>query len=116
MNDFDLAAKLKSVPVPARSADYWEDFPAHVRWQLRRTPLRHEVRASWQAGFAWGIGVSLTCLVIGLLMLHQPLQAASGAIIQKEQCVRHQLAAIPRQLRVLMANEHGLHYLIAEKE
>jgi hypothetical protein len=47
--------------------------------------------------------------------LSQPLEAASNAIFQKEQSVRQQLAALPRGLRVLMADEHGLHYLVAEK-
>ena len=86
MNDLELQAKLKSVPVPERSQDYWEDFPTKVRWQLRRAGPRHEVRESWQSGFVWGIGVSLACGVIGLLVLHQPLRAAGGAIIQKHYC------------------------------
>lgn len=116
MKIFDLEARLKSVPLPERSADYWENFPAQVRWQMRRAAPKHEVRESWRSGFAWGIGASLACGVIGLLVLHQPLRAASGAVFQKEQCIRQHLASIPSQLRVLMANEHGLHYLIAEKE
>jgi len=116
MKDFDLEATLKSVPLPERSADYWENFPAQVRWQMRRAAPKHEVRESWRAGFAWGIGVSLACLVLGTLVLNQPLREASGAIIQQEKYVRQHLASIPSQLRVLMANEHGLHYLITEKE
>jgi hypothetical protein len=116
MNDFDLDAKLKSVPVPERSEDYWGNFPVQVRFQLRRAAPPQEIRESWLPRFAWSIGTSFACLVIGLLVLSQPLKAASSAIFQKEQFVRQQLAAIPGQLRVLMADEHGLHYLVAEKE
>ncbi|MGA2871257.1 MAG: hypothetical protein ABSF34_19105, partial [Verrucomicrobiota bacterium] len=43
-------------------------------------------------------------------------KAASTAVFQKERTMRQQLAALPRHLRILMADEHGLHYLIADKE
>jgi hypothetical protein len=116
MNRFDLDTKLKSVPLPERSEAYWENFPAQVRWNLHRAALPPEANENWLPQLAWKFGVSVACLVVGLLVLSQPLKAASGAIFQKEQFVRQQLAAIPSQLRVFMADEHGLHHLIAEKE
>jgi hypothetical protein len=116
MNDFDLDAKLKSVPLPERSEEYWHDFPSQVRWQLHRSPPVQPVHERWLPSFAWKFGVSFAGLVIGLLVLSQPLKAASCAFFQKEQFVRQQLAALPSHLRVFMADEHGLHYLIAEQE
>ena len=116
MNRFDLDTKLKRVPLPERSDEYWENFPSQVRLQLRRAATAAELRENWLPQLAWKFGVSVACLVVGLLVLSQPLKAASGAIFQKEQFVRQQLAAIPSQLRVFMADEHGLHHLIAEKE
>lgn len=116
MNDFDLNSKLKSVPVPERTEAYWERFPAQVRGQLRRPAPQVELHESWLPQFAWSLGASLACLVIGLLVFNQPLQAASNAISKKEKIVRQQLAAIPRQLKVLMTDEHGLNYLVAEKD
>ena len=116
MNNFDLEAKLKSVPLPERPDEYWNDFPSRVRWQLPRTAPQPEACESWLPQFAWKFGVSFACLIVGLLVLSQPVKSASAAIFQKEQFVRHQLAALPSQLRVLMANEHGLHYLVAERE
>jgi hypothetical protein len=116
MKDFDLDAKLKSVPLPERTEDYWENFPAQVRWNLRRAAMQPEAPESWRPQLAWKFGVSFACLVVGLLVLSQPLKAASCAIFQKEHFVRQQLAALPGELRVLMADEHGLHYLVAEKE
>jgi hypothetical protein len=116
MKDFDLDAKLKSVRVPERPKEYWENFPAQVRFQLRHPAPSQEIRAAWLPPFAWKLGVSLAGLVVGLLVLSQPLKAATGAIFQKEQFVRRQLTALPGHLRVLITDEHGLHYLVADKE
>ena len=116
MNDFDLDAKLKSVPLPERSEDYWENFPSQVHFQLRRAAPPLQIDESWLPRFVWRFGTSLACVLIGLLVLNQPLKAVSCAIFQQEHLIRHQLAALPGHLRVLMADEHGLHYLVAEKE
>jgi hypothetical protein len=116
MNLADLEARLKSVRVPERSEEYWNDFPARVRGQLRRRAPATESRVSWLPQLAWGLGAGFVGLVIGLLVLSPPLERASHAIFQKEQFVRQQLAMLPCHLRVLMADEHGLHYLVAEKE
>jgi hypothetical protein len=115
MNDFELESKLKSVPLPERSEDYWENFPAQVRWQLRRNTLKQNVGESWFPRFALRMGVGFACLVTGLLVFNQPLKAASCAIFKNEQIIRLQLAELPTHLRILMADEHGLHYLVAEK-
>jgi hypothetical protein len=115
MNDFDLESKLKSVPLPERSEDYWENFPSQVRWRLRRTAPKPAAGESGFPRFAWRMGAGFACLVIGLLVLNQPLKAASCAIFKNERIIRQQLAGLPAHLRILMADEHGLHYLVAEK-
>lgn len=116
MNDFELDAKLKSVCPPERSKEYWNDFPSRVRWQLPRSASLPELRESWLPSFIWKFGWSFAGLLAGLLIFDQPLKAASCAISQKEQFIRQQLAELPGHLRLLMANEHGLHYLIVEPE
>jgi hypothetical protein len=116
MNNFDLEAKLKNVPLPERSENYWEDFPAQVRRHLRRTAPEREARENLFPQFAWKMGIGLAGLVIALLVLNQPLQAATCAIFKNERSIRQQLAQLPNHLRIFMADEHGLHYLIAEKE
>jgi hypothetical protein len=116
MNNSELDKKLKSVPLPERAEDYWKNFPAQVRWQLRRAAPATEIRENWLPQLAWRFGVGFAYLIVGLLVLNQPLKATSSVIFQKEQFVRRQLAALPRELRVLMADEHGLHYLVAEKQ
>ena len=116
MNNFDLESKLKSVRVPERTEDYWENFPAQVRVQLPRARSVHELRESRLPQFAWSFGLGLACVLVSLLVFNTPLKAASCAFSQKENFVRQQLAALPHRLQTLMADEHGLHYLVAEKE
>jgi hypothetical protein len=116
MNDFDLESKLKSVPLPERPEDYWVNFPSQVRLQLRRATSGEEVRENWLPHFAWKMSVGFSCLVLGLFVLGQPLKAASHAIFKNEAVIRQQLAELPHHLRIFMADEHGLHYLVAEKE
>jgi hypothetical protein len=116
MNDFDLEAKLKNVPLPERSEDYWQGFPAQVRRHLRRTASEPEARENLFPQFAWKMGIGFAGLIIGFLVLNQPLKAATCAIFQNEKIIRRQLAQLPNHLRIFMADEHGLHYLIAEKE
>jgi hypothetical protein len=116
MNDFDLDARLKRVPLPQRPEEYWEDFPSQVRRQLRRTTPEFEAGEKWLPQLAWKMSVGFACVVVGLLVLNQPLKAATCAIFKNEQIIRSQLAQLPDHLRIFMADEHGLHYLIAEKE
>jgi len=116
MNEFDLEARLKSVPLPRRPDEYWEDFPSQVRRQLNRTAPELEDREHWLPQFAWKMGLGFACLVVGLLVLNQPLKAATCAMVKNERIIRQQLTQLPNHLRVFMADEHGLHYLIAEKE
>ena len=116
MNDFDLEAKLKSVPLPERAEEYWENFPPRVRWQLRRAAPKSAVQENGWLPFACKISAGFACLVLGLLVFSQPLKATAGALFKNEKLVRQQLAELPSHLRIFMADEHGLHYLVAEKE
>ena len=53
MNDFDLEAKLKSVPLPERAKEYWENFPTRVRWQLHRAAPKSAIQENGWVPFAW---------------------------------------------------------------
>jgi hypothetical protein len=116
MNDFELESKLKAVPLPERPENYWENFPARVRVQLRRAAPEADLANNWLPQFAWRLGASFASLAVGLLVLGQPLNAASHAIFKDERIIRRQLAELPQHLRIFMADEHGLHYLVAEKQ
>jgi hypothetical protein len=116
MNDSELQSKLKSVPLPGRPDAYWEDFPAQVRRRLRQPANPTDLTESWLPRLAWQFAAGASCLFLCLVALNQPLRAASSAMFQQEIAFRNELNILPKHLRILMADEHGLHYLIAEKE
>jgi hypothetical protein len=116
MNDFDLDSKLKNVPLPERTEEYWENFPAQVRLNLRRAATRPAAGNLWLPRLAWAGGFALV-LIFGIWFAQfQPLKTASVAISKNEKHFRMELAQFQTKLRVFMRDEHGMHYLIADKE
>jgi len=116
MNNSDLISKLESVPVPERTEEYWSGFPSCVRRQLHRPAAPAELHTAWLPQFSWKCAAGTACLIFGLSFFDQPLIAGSTAIFQKERAARQQLAELPQHLRILMADNHGMYYLIADKE
>jgi hypothetical protein len=116
MNDFDLVSKLKGVPVPERTEEYWNNFPTQVRLNLRRASMRPAAetlrlpRLAWAGGFALVLFFGIWCAQF------HPLKATSVAISKNEKHIRMELAQFHAKLQVLMRDEHGMHYLIADKE
>ena len=109
MNDFELESKLKSVRVPERPADYWEDFPSRVRQNLPREEF--SPRKTFPPRFVWAAGMALACAVFAAIIL-----PAFQMALKDERAVHRELAELPHHLQVLMADEHGLHYLIADQK
>ncbi|MGD0743555.1 MAG: RNA polymerase sigma factor [Verrucomicrobiota bacterium] len=109
MNDFDLESRLKSIPLPARTEEYWKHFPPHVRARLRPGFAGRPPPAffpSWVRGGAMALAVLLFALA---------LWPASQAVLQDARVLRRELAQFPDHLRVFMADEHGMHHLIADQ-
>jgi hypothetical protein len=111
MNDFELESKLKSVPLPERSEDYWENFPAQVRANLRQAPGEFAPRNFWLPRLAWSGGFALAGLIFTL-----SLWPSVHVLLQNEKAFRKELAQLPGHLRVFMQDEHGMHYLVADQE
>jgi hypothetical protein len=111
MNDFELKSKLKSVPLPARTPEYWENFPAQVRASLHRAPGEFAPRNFWLPRLAWSGGFALAGLIFTL-----SLWPSVHVLLQKEKTFRWELAQLSKHLCTFMQDEHGLHYLVAEKE
>jgi len=109
MNDRDLKSILKTVPVPERDAEYWDDFPSRVRVQLRPAVQPAPRPLIWPR-LAWAGG--LACVGLFLFLTILPVHF----FLKNEKTFRRQMAELPRQLQTFMADEHGMHYLIAEKE
>ena len=114
MNDFDLESKLKNVRVPERTEEYWNDFPAQVRGQLRRSQPESMPRPVWRPRLAWAGGLALAVALTLVCIQFHPLQSVSLAIAKHEQHFRMQLAQLDAGLHVLMFNPHGMGYLLAE--
>jgi hypothetical protein len=109
MNDFELESRLKSVRVPQRADEYWEDFPSRVRAQLPSAVIERPVRP-FLPNWAWAGGLAMACLVFALVVWPS-LQIA----LKDERALHRELAQLPGHLHVLMADEHGMHYLIADQ-
>jgi 2-polyprenyl-6-methoxyphenol hydroxylase-like FAD-dependent oxidoreductase len=115
MNHFDLESKIKSVRVPERDAQFWQDLPQRVLARAQAAPerqpapRRHCLFAILSSPFA------VACLVLGLCLWQSQMpQAISRALLQDEREMRQTLAQFPARLDTLMRDEHGLHYLIQD--
>lgn len=114
MNDFDLKSKLKSVQLPGRSEEYWNDFPARIRVQLHRQQPAFRPQNIWRPRLAWAGGLALALALVWVGERFHPLETASNAITKQEHRFRAQVAQVKTGLRILMFNPHGMSYLLAE--
>ncbi|HXB61140.1 MAG TPA: hypothetical protein VNU95_16325 [Candidatus Acidoferrales bacterium] len=109
MSDFELESKLKSVRVPEKTDEYWEDFPGRVRSQLRRPAIVERTRTHWMPQWAWSSGLAAACVVLCL-----SLWPAFQTVVKDERTIQQDAARFPHQLHLLMADEHGMQYLVSE--
>lgn len=116
MNDSELERRLKSIPLPERSDDYWEEFPAQVRINLRRAASQPVAENDWLPRFAWAGALAVVLIAGAWCAQSQPVQNVALALSKNENHFRRQFAQFETKLRVLMRDEHGMHYLIVEKE
>jgi hypothetical protein len=109
MSDFELESKLRSVRVPEKTDEYWQDFPAQVRSQLRRPPVAERARTRWMPQWAWSSGLATACVILVL-----SLWPAFQTVVKSERTLQRDAARFPHQLHLLMADEHGMQYLVSE--
>ena len=114
MNDFELESKLKSVRVPERPEEYWNDFPSCVRVQLPRERREFEPQSAWRPRLAWAGGFALAATLVFVCVQFHPLQTASLAITKQQRQFHTQLARLDAGLHVLMLNTDGMGYLLTE--
>ena len=112
MNDFELESKLKSVRVPERTDEYWNDFPSRV--QLRRERREFTAQSAWRPRLAWAGGLALTVALVFVCVQFHPLQTASLAITKQQRQFHAQIARLDAGLHVLMLNTDGMGYLLTE--
>lgn len=109
MNDRELESRLKAVRAPVKADEYWEDFPGRVRMQLPR-PAAAERRQT-RATPLWALsgGLALACVTFILL-----LWPAFQTVVRDERVLQREAARLPNGLHALMADEHGMQYLVQE--
>jgi len=114
MNDHELESRLKSVRLPERTEDYWEDFPARVRVQLRRDePVLSPRHAGWRRLKLAGA----LALALGLMWCDErfrPLHSASDMITRQAHTLRIEAARLQKGLSLVAFNPDGMGYLLGE--
>ena len=116
MNDFELESKLKSVRVPERPEEYWNDFPSRVRVQLRREHPEFTPHCAWRPRLAWAGGFALAVALVFVCVQFHPLQTVSLAITTQQRHFHAQLARLDAGLHKLMLNTDGMGYLLTEAD
>ena len=115
MNDFDLESRLKSVPVPERTEEYWEEFPSQIRVQLRRRPSPAPARrALLRPLLIWSMDFALAVALIFVCVECHPLQTFSAAVTRQHNYWHRQFAQFDAGLHKLVLNTDGMGYLIVD--
>jgi hypothetical protein len=114
MNDFELESKLKSVRVPERSEEYWNDFSSRVRVQLPSVHREFVPHSAWRPRLAWAGGLALAVALVFACVQFHPIRTVSLAITKQQQQFHTQLARLDVGLHKLMLNTDGMGYLLTE--
>ena len=126
MNRSDLDRMLKGAKTPARTPEYWEDFPRQVTIGLRpgvTTSVRHPAERRFNEGgplrLAWKLGFALVCLATGFLVGHwhgsRPSQTvAATELLHNGKVIQEMLAMFPNQVRAVVQDERGINVVLSE--
>jgi hypothetical protein len=128
MNNQRLNEILKSAPVPERPGEYWEEFPAQVTRELRRSdrgerpplpdPLLQRRRGRLRAPvLAFGLGLAAVCLLIGFwLGRHGGPAERPVMTVAEAQKYYHEIAQLfPNQVRAIVFDQNGTHLVLADR-
>lgn len=107
MNDRQLEARLRMLPVPERTEEYWDAFPSRVRLQLISAECSSRRAPQW----GWNSGLAFACAISVVLLA--PLFSAA---IRDERILQRDAERFPQSVRLLMTDEHGMQYLVADRE
>jgi hypothetical protein len=109
MNDRELESRLKAVRAPVKADEYWEDFPGRMRMQLPRPAVVERRQTHATPLLALSGGLALACATFILL-----LWPAFQTVVRDERVLQREAARLPTGLHALMADEHGMQYLVQE--
>lgn len=111
MNDRELEAMLNVVRIPERSEEYWSDFPSRVRLHLGRLAAMERPYKSRATHRRWNGGMAFACALSVALLV--PL---FNAALKGERMLQRDAEQFPRNMQLFMADQHGMQYLVADRE
>jgi len=114
MNDSELESRLRSVPVPERSEEYWNDFPVQLRLKSYRRHPQLEPDSPWPPRYAWVGGLALALVLVFVSIQFHVLPKTSAAITRHEQHLRAQMGQIEFGMQLLIFNPHGMTNVVNE--
>ena len=124
MIDSELDKLLKSASVPARPADFWEDFPRQVRLALghsardsapwERQGSRHLTPMRW----AFAAAVVGVCILISLgigFWRREPLAPTASELVTARIYLREMEGLFPSQVKAIVFEPSGPRLELAER-
>ena len=131
MNDRKLNEILKSASVPEREGEYWEEFPAQVTRELRRSdkaerpplaaPLLLQGRGRGRLrapALAFGLGLAAVCLLVGFWLGRRggsPSERSVATVAEAQKCYREIAQLFPNQVRAIVFDQTGTHLVLADR-
>jgi len=124
LNNRELDKLLKSVPVPERPAEYWEDLPRQVLATLPRDRCRDELPAAsnWRrftlARLSFAVCTLAACFLIGFLLgsrRHLPPALSARELATVRTYLRELEALFPNQVQAVVFEESGPRLVLAER-
>jgi hypothetical protein len=116
MSDFDLDSEIKSIRVPPRDQEYWDDFAGRVMARARTAPVTSTAQESFAAGLWWAVRLAMACLMLEFCLWESGMPRHVSHVLRRdEQQLRQSVARLDSDLGRLMRDEHGLHKLVEDQ-
>jgi hypothetical protein len=117
MKDSELDQMLKSVRVPDRPEEYWDEFPGRVSMGIRRGERARPVAARRGLILIWCTGAAGLLLLLGFAIDHWrgvKTSEETFVLAQNEKLIREMLTLFPQRVRAIMQDEQGMELVLSE--
>lgn len=120
MTDFELNELLRKAQTPARSEEYWIEFPAAIsRGITRGEPQKSSRQKRLRIGFAplFATGVAMACLLVGFWfgVRHTRSAARIEDTAQARKLVAELTTLFPHQLEAIVMKDGKTELRLSEK-
>jgi hypothetical protein len=116
MNNDKLERLLKSVPVPPREADYWEDFPRDVVRRLRSPTEAPSTRPpNRRPRVVWLFAAATASAILALALILKPASRPTPQFLLNEAVVGELLAMFPNRVRAILQDGQGMRLVLSDE-